>query len=154
MEGVLVLTGTMTTSVTVSARPEAVVMVGYPAAGKTTIARGIFEAAGYWRVDGDVYGTVAKMLRRADEGLASGAHSVVFDSTGGSLTRRLAFVGWARGAGLPVRAIWVDTPIEEALRRNAARVKDVPPVALYTYRKHFEEPTVAEGFEEIVRLVT
>lgn len=127
-------------------------MVGYPGAGKTTIARGVFEAAGYWRVDGDVYGTVSKMLKRADEGLSSGFPSVVFDSTGGSLTRRLAFIGWAKGAGLPVRAIWIDTPIEEALRRNAARLKDVPPVALYSYRKHFEEPTVAEGFEEIVRI--
>jgi len=141
-----------TTTATAKDRPEAVVMVGYPGAGKTTIARGVFETAGYWRVDGDVYGTVAKMLGRADEGIAAGAQSVVFDSTGGSLTRRMAFVGWAKGAGLPVRAVWVDTTIEEALRRNATRVNNVPPVALYTYRKHFEEPTVAEGFEEIVRI--
>jgi bifunctional polynucleotide phosphatase/kinase len=138
----------------ISARttPEVVVMVGYPGAGKTTIARGTFEAAGYWRVDGDVYGTVAKMLERADEGLATGTRSVVFDSTGGSLTRRMAFVSWAKGAGLLVRAVWVDTPIEEALRRNAGRAKSVPPVALYAYRKHFEAPSTAEGFEEIVRL--
>ena len=147
------LTGTMTTSVTATARPEAVVMVGYPGAGKTTIARGVFEAAGYWRVDGDMYGTVAKMLKRADEGLSSGCLSVVFDSTGGSLTRRAAFVGWARAVGLPVRAVWVATPLEESLRRNAGRVTAVPPIALYAYRKHFDEPTVAEGFEEIVRLV-
>jgi len=140
-------------TVTTKDRPEAVVMVGYPGAGKTTIARGVFETAGYWRVDGDVYGTVAKMLGRADEGIAAGARSVVFDSTGGSLTRRMAFVSWARGVGLPVRAVWVNTPIEEALRRNVGRVKAVPPVALYAYRKHFEEPTVAEGFEEIVRVL-
>ena len=127
-------------------------MVGLPGAGKTTIARGIFEAAGYWRVDGDLYGTVAKMVRRADEGVAAGATSVVFDSTGGTVARRAAFVGWAVSRGLPVRAVWVDTPIAEALRRNAMRVTAVPAVALHACRKHFDEPTVAEGFEEIVRL--
>ena len=70
-------------------------MVGLPGAGKTTIASGVFETAGYWRIDGDVYGTVAKMVRRADEGVAAGATSVVFDSTGGTVARRAAFVGWA-----------------------------------------------------------
>jgi predicted kinase len=133
-------------------RREVVVMVGLPGAGKSTIARGVFETAGYWRVDGDLYGTVAKMVRNADVEGATGK-SVVFDSTGGTVARRAAFIGWARDQGLPVRAVWVDTPLEEALRRNAARDKHVPPVALYACRKHFEEPTVAEGFETVVRVV-
>lgn len=133
-------------------KPEVVVMVGLPGAGKTTIASGVFEAAGYWRVDGDIYGTVARMIGRAEEGIATGARSVVFDSTGGTIARRAVFVDWALGRGLPVRAIWVDTPIAEALRRNALREKRIPPVALYACRKNFEEPTVAEGFEEIVKI--
>ncbi len=119
--------------------PEVVVMIGCPGSGKTTLARDLFEAAGYWRVDGDQCKTVAAMLRMASRRSSAG-QSVVFDSTGVTRLRRAGFVAWGRSNDLPVRFVWVATPLEVALVRNRERPVPVPPVALYTYRSRFEEP--------------
>jgi bifunctional polynucleotide phosphatase/kinase len=129
-----------------SETPEVVVMIGCPGAGKSTIARGIFEAAGYWHVDGDRWKTVAAMLREAGRRPGGAGQSVVFDSTGYSRERRAGFVSWAATQDLPVRFVWVATPIEVAIERNAGREKPVPKVAIYSYRSRFQEPDpVAEG---------
>jgi predicted kinase len=115
-------------------------MIGCPGSGKTTLARGVFEAAGYWRVDGDQHKTVAAMLRVAGRRPGGAGQSVVFDSTGVTRLRRAGFVAWGRTNDLPVRFVWVATPLEVALVRNRERSVPVPPVALYTYRSRFEEP--------------
>ena len=115
-------------------------MIGCPGSGKTTLARDLFEAAGYWRVDGDQCKTVAAMLRVAGRRPGGAGQSVVFDSTGVTRLRRAGFVAWGRSNDLPVRFVWVATPLEVALVRNRERPVPVPPVALYTYRSRFEEP--------------
>jgi bifunctional polynucleotide phosphatase/kinase len=120
---------------------EVIVMVGFPASGKTTVARTL-EERGYYRVDGDALATATAMIRDAAR---HPDQSIVFDSTAGTVARRKMFVDWARNEGLPVRFVWVQTGMEEAIRWNAARAAPVPAVAFYTYRKRFEAPTEAEG---------
>lgn len=122
-------------------------MIGFPGAGKSTLARSVFvEDGGYWYVDGDRWRTVAAMLREAGRRTGGAEQSVVFDSTGVTRERRAGFVAWARSQDLPVRFVWVTTPLEVAMERNRAREKRVPDVAMYTYRSRFEEPdAVAEG---------
>jgi predicted kinase len=143
-----------TPTVTPSATPEVIVMIGCPGSGKTTVARDIFERdGGYWRVDGDRWKTVGAMLREAGRRPGGAGQSVVFDSTGGKRERRAGFIAWARAQNMPVRFVWVATPFETAMARNQAREKPVPAVALYTYRSRFEEPdAAAEGATEIVKL--
>ena len=128
-----------------SASPEVVIMVGYPASGKSTVARSL---AGYHIVDGDRLKTEAAMVRDAK------AHvdlkSIVFDCTGGSKKKRAAFVRFAKDHGLPVRVFWLQTSIEDSMERNKERAEHggpkVPSVAFYMYRKNFEEPSEEEGF--------
>jgi bifunctional polynucleotide phosphatase/kinase len=120
---------------------EVIVMIGFPGSGKTTVARGL-EERGYYRVDGDALATATAMIRDATR---HPDKSIVFDSTAGTIARRSQFVDWASSVGLPVRFVWIQTGMEEAMRWNAAREKPVPAVAFYTYRKRFESPTEAEG---------
>lgn len=129
---------------------EVIVMVGYPGSGKSTYAKHLVEESGYYRVDGDTCKTPQAMVLDALK--YANDRSIIFDSTGGTKQRRKIFVEFARNHTLPIRAIWVSTPIETALQRNTQRPTPVPPIALYSYRKHFEEPTLEEGFTSVERV--
>ena len=128
-----------------SGSPEVVIMVGYPASGKSTVA---LSLGGYHIVNDDRLKTEAAMVKDAKAHLDLG--SVVFDCTGGSKKKRAAFVRFAKDRGLPVRVFWLQTSIEESMERNKERAEHggpkIPAVAFYIYRKNFEEPTEDEGF--------
>lgn len=123
---------------------EVVIMVGYPGSGKSTIAKSL----GYFIVDGDTYKTSKKMVSIAKQ---HKDQSIVFDSTAGTKERRAEFVQYAKDEGLPVRTIWVQTPIDISMEQNKQRAAEgikekIPDIAFYIYRKKFEEPTEDEGF--------
>ena len=91
------------------------------------------------------------MIKAAEAALKSvPGQSIVFDATNATRTRRAEYVAFARRHNLPAQCIHVSTPIEVALERNKLREKPVPNIALYLYRKKFEEPTADEGLEIIV----
>ena len=56
---------------------------------------------------------------------------------------------------MPARAVWIDTPLEVCLARNAARAgrAQVPLRGLLGTRARFVPPSTAEGFDrvEVVR---
>ena len=124
---------------------EVVIMVGYPGSGKSTYAKKLEEesAGTYYRVDGDQHKTPIAMVR--DARTNAGNRSVIFDSTGGTLSRRAIFRKYAQERGDPVRIVWVTTPLEVSLERNNQRPVPVPAIAFYTFRSRFEEPTSEEG---------
>jgi predicted kinase len=92
----------------------------------------------------------ARQRRVVAQLLADGAH-VVVDNTNPSRAERAALVAAARAAGVAVRAVWVDTPIDVCAGRNVARAgrARVPDVGLYATAARFEPPTVEEGFDRV-----
>ncbi len=60
-------------------------------------------------------------------------------------------VAVARETGVPVRAVWVDTPAEVCLARNDARDgrARVPLVGVLATRARFAPPSTAEGFDRV-----
>lgn len=130
---------------------EIVIMIGYPGSGKSTIAKDL-EPFGYYRIDGDLFKTPTQMIKEAKKHIEE--QSIIFDSTGGTQKRRAEFIKFAKDNNLPVRCIWVQTSIEDAMERNKQRANEggpkIPEIAFYLYRKNFEEPTTDEC--EIVKL--
>ena len=126
---------------------EVVIMVGYPASGKSTVAKNILESSGYHRVDGDSLKTTKAMIKDAEKHVSEA--SIVFDSTAGTKDKRAEFIAFAKSYNLPVRVFWIQTPIEKSMEHNKQRASEggvkVPDVVFYVYRKKFEIPNDDEG---------
>ncbi|MFD2094341.1 AAA family ATPase [Blastococcus deserti] len=92
----------------------------------------------------------ARQRRVVAELLATGAR-VVVDNTNPAPEDRAALIAAAREAGVPARAVWVDTPPELCLARNEAREgrARVPLVGMYATRARFVPPSTAEGFDRV-----
>jgi predicted kinase len=92
----------------------------------------------------------ARQRRVVAELLAAG-RSVVVDNTNPGPEERAPLVAAAREAGVPVRAVWLDTPWETALARNERRVgrARVPLVGLLATRSRLVPPSTAEGFDRV-----
>ncbi|WP_104523954.1 ATP-binding protein [Blastococcus atacamensis] len=91
-----------------------------------------------------------RQQRLVAELLAAG-RSVVVDNTNPSPAERAPLVAAARAAGVPVRAVWLDTPPELSLARNEARAEPerVPPVGVLATRARFVPPSAEEGFDRV-----
>lgn len=138
---------------------ECVILIGLPAAGKSTFFRERF-AATHDHVSKDLLRHNKRPQRRQEhliaESLAAG-RSVVVDNTNPSAGVRAPLIEIARHYGAEVVGYFFFTEAGEALRRNRAREgRDrVPDVAIFTVRKHLELPTRAEGFDRLysVRMI-
>ena len=128
-------------------------MVGLQGAGKSTWVAA--ELAGTHAVVSKDHWPRARRRearqRRVVAELLAAGRSVVVDNTHPSDAERAPLVAAARAAGVPVRAVWVDTPLQVCLARNAARGEErrVPLVGISAALARFEPPSVAEGFTRV-----
>jgi len=158
---------------------EIVITVGYPGSGKGTYIKPLI-AKGYRQFNRDGYGgTTAKegslIYQGARQAYDSGQRLFVFDNTYGTVAARAAVVAFAKSVSLPIRVLWLQTSLEQAQlfasRRQVQKYGKLfrksdyklapykgdpnmfPPGAQFAYRKRFEEPTLAEGFTAIERVL-
>jgi len=96
---------------------EMVIMVGCPAAGKSTFCKSYLVPHGYSRVNRDELGTPAKCKKAAREALTEGL-SVIIDNTNASASTRQEFIEIAHELKsqcdvftLPPLVIWQTTSI-------------------------------------------
>ena len=152
---------------------EIVLFVGYPGAGKSTLAAGWIER-GYERLNRDLEGGgLSKLRRELDQRLSRGARKLVLDNTYPERVSRFDVLETAWRHGVPVACIWLQTSLEEAQVNAVERMvrrygrllspeemasvsrKDpnsFPPEAQFRFRRRLEPPRIEEGFVRIEAL--
>ena len=136
---------------------EFVIVMGYNAAGKTTLVKE-FTDAGYNRINRDLTGgTLDGQAVLAEGYYKGGAHNIVLDNTYLTIESRESIIAVAKKLGVPIRCVWLATSFEDAQFNACLRMvertgkilspeelkknKDpnlFPPIALYGARNKFE----------------
>jgi histidinol phosphatase-like enzyme/predicted kinase len=149
-----------------------VLVIGLPGAGKSSLAQELVDA-GYQRLNRDERGgTLRALIPLLREHLRRGARRVVLDNTYGSRAARNEVIEAAWAEGVPARAVWLDTGLEDAQVNVVSRILDrygrllepeeqraaarsdpaaLAPTALFRHRREFEAPREDEGFARIER---
>jgi aryl-alcohol dehydrogenase-like predicted oxidoreductase len=152
----------------VATEREVVMIVGMPAAGKTTVALD-FVGRGYVRLNRDDRGgSLLDLARVLDRELAAGATRVVLDNTYGTRASRAPVVEVAKRHDVPVRCLVTTTSLEQAQTNAVARMLElhgrllepnemrqtatIAPSAQFRYRREYEPPRADEGFASIDEL--
>jgi HAD superfamily hydrolase (TIGR01662 family) len=147
--------------------PKVVIVIGYNAAGKSTLVKE-FVDAGFHRINRDeMGGTIEGQAEHAYKKLSAG-NDVVLDNTYPTVESRKSIIAAAKSTKSSIVCVWLNTSFEDAQLNACMRMvgkhnkllqpedfkknKDpnsFPPAALFNYRKIFQKPTVAEGFDSI-----
>ncbi|XP_018325065.1 uncharacterized protein F21D5.5 [Agrilus planipennis] len=140
----------------ISSNCELVVMVGFPGSGKSTFCKENLVKNGYIYANRDTLGSWQKCAKVVEEGLQNGK-SVVVDNTNPDVESRKRFITLAKKFNIPCRCFIMNVDLNHAKHNNKfreltdKRVK-VTDAVIHSYNKNYKEPTLDEGFNEIVRV--
>jgi predicted kinase len=131
---------------------EAVIFTGIQGSGKTTFFRERFVDT-HVRVSLDLLGSRNREARFVTICLTSEQRFLV-DNTNPRAEDRAPYIAAAKAAHFRVVGYFFDTPVKDALRRNAKRAgKAVVPIpgVIGTFKK-LQPPAWSEGFDELYRV--
>jgi histidinol-phosphate phosphatase family protein len=148
---------------------ELAILVGLPAAGKTTVVEE-YKANGYISISRDVEGgALSDIDKKLTEEISKGTEKIILDNTYITADSRKNVIGIGLANNFNVTCLHLNTSMEDAqynavsrmmkrhnkLFRVAADYKNAndpnmfPPAALYAARKALEVPNMGEGFNDI-----
>lgn len=136
---------------------EIVLVIGWPAAGKSTLVSE-FVDQGYHRINRDsVGGTLDSQAALAEEAISKGLTKIVLDNTYITIESRESIIAVAKKHAIPIRCVWLTTSFQDAqlnaclrmIQRSGKlygpadfkKIKDpniFPPAALYGARNRFD----------------
>jgi predicted kinase len=140
----------------VSAGLECIILVGLPAAGKSTFYKDKF-AKSHVHISKDLWpnagGREARQQTMLVETLATGK-SVVIDNTNPTTAERARIIRTAHEHTARVIGYFFDVNTRAAVARNATRTgrDKVPNVAIFTTAKRLQPPKLSEGFDQLFRI--
>ena len=129
--------------------PELVVLTGVPGSGKSTLAKKKFPH--HKRINLDTLKSRSLEILEISRALKNG-EDVVIDNTNTTVKSRLRYLDIAKSLGIPVRSIYLKSPLEIALKRNNMRSgkERVPDFVVKLYFRRIEPPQIDEGFDSVV----
>ena len=152
---------------------DVVLVMGIPGAGKTRLAAD-YAARGYRRLNRDERaGSLRDLAGALEEALADGEARLVLDNTYVTRAARSYVIDAARRHGVPVRCVWLDTPLAQAqvnlVERLLADLGSLPaphelvrparerrgvmaPTSQMRLLRELEPPTEGEGFATVERV--
>ena len=152
------------------AEGDVVLVMGMPAAGKSSVARELAEC-GYQRLNRDTQGgRLADLVQHLEAGLASGQRRWVLDNTYATRGSRNEVIECAWRHGVPARCIWLTTSTPDAQINAVTRLIEAHgrlpgpeelralgkrdhrffgPDAQFRYERTFEPPVFDEGFTAV-----
>ncbi|XP_034952150.1 uncharacterized protein F21D5.5 [Chelonus insularis] len=134
---------------------EVIIMVGGPGSGKTFVVSKYLK--NYSHINRDTLGSWQKCVS-AMENILSKGRSVVIDNTNPDVTSRKRFIDVAQAKNIPVRCFLMTTQVEHAKHNNKFRELSnsnhsvVSDIVINSYYKNYVEPTLDEGFIDIVKV--
>lgn len=140
------------------ASPEIVLVVAPAASGKTTLSR-TFEALNYKRINQDTLKTREKCIKVAEEIIGGQRRSIVVDNTNLDVKTRKDWVALAARLGVPIRAVYLTTPVDtaKALARYrmlcpstlASERREIPAWVIDAHFRDLQRPCLDEGFVSV-----
>lgn len=96
---------------------QVVILVGYPASGKSFFASQYLIPAGYTHVNRDTLGSWQRCVSVMESSIKSG-NSVVVDNTNPDKESRKRFIDTAKSLSVPCRCFVMSTEIDHAKHNN------------------------------------
>ncbi len=149
---------------------DVVLVMGMPAAGKSSVARAFVER-GYARLNRDESGgRLADLVEHLDAGLRTGNRRWVLDNTYAARADRNQIIECAWRHGVPVRCVWLKTDVADAQINATSRLiaahgrlpmpeelralgradhRYFGPDAQFRWERQLEPPVAGEGFAHI-----
>ena len=132
---------------------ELILLCGLPASGKSSSISDLGNDAEI--VDGDSLKTSQAVVTKV-KSLRNCGKSIIVDATNATIERRSPLISLAKEWKIPVKCIWftldVKTCVQRSKERHEKGGKNIPKIAIYKINKTFVEPTLDEGFDEIVKI--
>lgn len=144
-------------------------ILGFPASGKSTLAKG-FIKHGYVHLNRDTEGGTINSLLPKMENLLKENKNIVLDNLFAKFETRKPFIDLAKKYNASIECLLMKTSIEDSSFNCVQRMINLagkfltpeeikkskhpnifPPAVLFKYKKEYEEPTTVEGFENITK---
>lgn len=146
-------------NIEVSPKQEMILLIGRPGSGKSQLSKQVLNKPlfkNYVYVNRDICKTQNVCLKKTTEAIKEGK-SVWIDGTHPDRKSRKTYIDIAKKFNLPVSVYILDIP--EALSKHLNNVRvmkgeasKIPDVVYHVYNKKYEEPTLAEGIDKIVKI--